>query len=638
MTPWVSGLSLAERLALSGPPTPAAPVPDRAARRLHRWRAAHDLADTGQWARRLAAVGLDETGVLALLAEAPDALAARAPRPRWSVTVTALLETAPDFAEALAGGGGSGAGHGGSPAPDDGGTDSPAPAAAGAAWQAGFAAILAPFVTTARERCLARIPDSPLWDRTALVTGLTGTLADTLTRIACRTLVLELNVARVTGRLDGDTPQERFASFVRQVTRRETLTGLLEEYPVLARLLVQATDHAVDAYTELLDRLRADRPALVATLLDGVDPGPCVAVDTGSGDAHRGGRTVAILHFADGRSLVYKPRSLAVDIHFHDLVRWLNDTTTSTGTGLDLLTPRVLDRGTHGWAEFVEHRPLPGPPGPYYRRLGALLALVYALDGVDFHLENLIACGDQPVLIDLEALFHPPHRTGAVDETGLLPMAGLDLSGLGGAEGAPYPTEAAVLADPGTDAMRIDRRTLLTRGARNRPVRDGVPVDARSFTRDLLAGFRLGYTTLVAARAELLTLLATFADDETRVVIRPTWVYAMLLDESTHPDVLRDALDRDRILDHLWALSAGDAFRENLIHHELRELWAGDVPVFTSRPGSRDLFTGVGARVRDVYPEPHLVRVSQKIAAMGPDDLLAQEKLIGDAMAEGEKP
>ncbi|MFD1076412.1 type 2 lanthipeptide synthetase LanM family protein [Longispora fulva] len=630
----MSGLSLAERLTLADQPTSSTPVPDRAARRLDRWRAAHDLAATGQWGRRLAAVGLDEAGVLALLAEAPAELAARASRPRWAVEVEALLETAPPAtASADTGSTASGAD------PDD---------DARGGWQAGFAAILDPFVATARERCLARIPESPAWDRSLLVAGFTASLSVTLTRIACRTLVLELNVARVTDRLDGTTPQERFASFVRQASRRAALTAILHEYPVLARLLVQATDNAVDAFVELVDRWRADRPAVVAGLFGGVDPGPCVAVDTGAGDAHRGGRSVAVLRFADGRKLVYKPRSLAVHARFHGLVRWLNTKTDPTGTGepappaaadpgrLDLLTPDILDRGTHGWAAFVEHRSLPGAPGPYYRRLGALLALVYALDGVDFHMENLIACGDQPVLVDLETLFHPPHRTGSVSETGLLPLAGLDLSGLGGAEGTPYPTESAVLAEPGTDGMRIDRRTLRTRGARNRPLAGGVPVDARAFSADLLAGFRLGYTTLVASRDEFLARLADFADDEIRVVIRPTQTYAMLLDESTHPDVLRDALDRDRILDHLWARSTGDPLREGLIHHELRELWAGDVPVFTSRPGSRDLFTGVGARVRDVYPVPHLARVSQKIAAMGPDDLLAQEKLIGDAMAEGE--
>ena len=38
----------------------------------------------------------------------------------------------------------------------------------------------------------------------------------------------------------------------------------------------------------------------------------------------------------------------------------------------------------------------------FYRRQGALLALLYALEATDFHAENLIASGEFPVLIDLE--------------------------------------------------------------------------------------------------------------------------------------------------------------------------------------------------------------------------------------------
>ena len=45
----------------------------------------------------------------------------------------------------------------------------------------------------------------------------------------------------------------------------------------------------------------------------------------------------------------------------------------------------------------------------FYHRQGALLALLYVLDGTDMHYENLIAVGEQPVLVDVETLFHPSH-------------------------------------------------------------------------------------------------------------------------------------------------------------------------------------------------------------------------------------
>jgi type 2 lantibiotic biosynthesis protein LanM len=56
------------------------------------------------------------------------------------------------------------------------------------------------------------------------------------------------------------------------------------------------------------------------------------------------------------------------------------------------------------------------------------------------------------------------------------------------------------------------------------------------------------YRLLLAHRAQLLPpdgLLAQFADAELRVILRATSVYGLLLAESLHPDLLRDALDRD---------------------------------------------------------------------------------------------
>ena len=46
----------------------------------------------------------------------------------------------------------------------------------------------------------------------------------------------------------------------------------------------------------------------------------------------------------------------------------------------------------------------------YYRRTGHLLCLVYALNGSDFHYENLIADGEHPVPIDLETICHHRHE------------------------------------------------------------------------------------------------------------------------------------------------------------------------------------------------------------------------------------
>ncbi len=53
-----------------------------------------------------------------------------------------------------------------------------------------------------------------------------------------RTMVLELHVARLQGLLEGDTPEERFQSFLKRIRQRDIALAILREYPVLARQLI----------------------------------------------------------------------------------------------------------------------------------------------------------------------------------------------------------------------------------------------------------------------------------------------------------------------------------------------------------------------------------------------------------------
>ncbi len=201
----------------------------------------------------------------------------------------------------------------------------------------------------------------------------------------------------------------------------------------------------------------------------------------------------------------------------------------------------------------MDHEPCADVAGvaEFYRRLGALLALLYAVDGTDMHYENLIACGDQPVLVDVETLFHPTltpdtdpaalalarsvHRTALLPHVLLGDNGAADVSGVGGDQGVLSPLDVVDWADAGTDRMRLVRRPRASTGALNRPLLGGVPAEPADYQDSLLAGFRTGYDAIVAHRDELLQLVRACADDEVRFVARATRQYARLLDESTHP-------------------------------------------------------------------------------------------------------
>ncbi|TQF01801.1 type 2 lantipeptide synthetase LanM [Kitasatospora acidiphila] len=616
---WAGGVALAERLP--APPQPAADPGDLTGL----WR--RDYPSAALFRARLADLGLDENGLCALLAEEPAALAARIGEPPWVGTVERAIAAAP-LDPALPPGDGS--------------------------WSEGFAAVLAPFTETAAERLLRAAEQAGLGalaDLAALRRCFTDQLGAALVQLARRTLVLELNVLRVAGRLQGGTPERRFADFVRQTSARPSLRALLTEYPVLARLLAQCCDQAVAAWSELLERLCADRTALVGALLAGADPGRLVEVTTGAGDRHRGGRSVAVLRFEHGARAVLKPRPLAVHRHFNDTVRWLN----SRLPGLDLRTLAVLERPGYGWVEHAAAAPCTDQAqvGRFYRRLGTLLALVHALGGTDVHFENLLACADQPVLVDLETLFHPAPAQPAADDpalaafqssvyrTALLPclVAGehgtLDLSALGGDRDTPLPNDVTGWDAPATDEMRLVRTTGVFQGAANRPRLAGIDADPGGHTEALLDGFRDGYDAILAHRDELTGpdgLLAGFAADETRAVLRPTHWYATLLDESTHPDVLRDALERDRLLDTLWRDPSVEPAPHPLTGAESAALWAGDVPLVGCRPGSTELTAGTRTAT-GLVKESGLARAERRLATMNRTDRSDQEWVIRAALA-----
>ncbi len=472
-----------------------------------------------------------------------------------------------------------------------------------------------------------------------------------------RALTLELHAARLRGSLFGRTPAARFDSFVQAIEDPAVAGRILMAYPVLAREIVGILKAGAEFAIEYLSRLLADWPSILSVFRC-AEPGPLVDIDVGLGDRHRQGRSVVRLTFDSGFQILYKPRSVAVEAHFAELLHWVNARIPE----LRLRGIRALDRGDYGWSEWVAYEDCQSGEEvrAFYYAQGAHLAILLGLEAVDCYASNVIAARDQPVLVDLEGLFHPRFPvqgdcgalTGAqqaiedsVLRSGLLPRALIfngagdswDLSGLLGPADELSPEPLLVCENAGTDQMRFVLKRVPFPAQRNRPRLAGRAVELGEFADSILSGFRRTYSMLLAHRAEFLSEagpLTRFAGDEVRVLLRPSYLYARLLMDSYHPSVLGSGIDRECVLSRLYSgRERLPHVTEDVLASEVADLRAGNIPIFTTRPGCQDLHDSRGHRFSETFPISGLEAARRRLARFNHSDLETQEWFIRASLA-----
>ena len=345
------------------------------------------------------------------------------------------------------------------------------------------------------------------------------------------------------------------------------LIALLQGYPALARLWSQLISNWVARISELVARLTADKRAIRQTFFRGCNPGDLVDVSTGLSDPHHSGRETIIISFRNGR-VVYKPRSGRSESDWFSFLDWSNRQRFAPR----FRTLSLLRRRDYCWMEFVEHLPCCSGADAhrYYRRAGGLTCAAYLLGAIDCHRDNLIAAGDQPVLIDAETFLHYQtaaalrEQNGSVTRTGLLPIPA-SLSG----------ARADIGAFGGTPGIHT-------------PTLRGVHLAASSYPDDVARGFRdmwnlIGkpYTQTGAAFRRRMRRLA---QRSWRRIPRSTRTYSEIRSRSLGSEALRSGLQRSRGIAFDLLRSSLDA---SFVFEEVRAISRLDIPYFLALPGKK---------------------------------------------------
>ena len=630
--------TLTERLASTRPiPTDADREVVRG--RLERWQASATGEDRHLFEKRLAWDGLTVEDAGAVLA---DAVPKGFDAPAWTRTLEEIVDEAANAALA---------------APNS-TTQRPLP----------FDDVWRPAVAVASRRLESSEPARRLREQGLVApeawAALERSLLGQLVGLAAPALYEEFSKRRPFGRgavalLLPDAPPSGETQLYREFVDgllADGLLGFYESFPALARLAVTMIENWVESGAEFFDRLERDRSALAERLevrgrVEGLEPW--------LSDPHGRGRTVFGVTFENGCRVMYKPRDISLEARFQELLGWCN-----AGGLVPTLRPlAVLDRGGYGWVEAAAPDACPDADSiaRCYRRAGMLLALTHALRGTDCHRENLMASGEQFLLIDAETLLHHDERpmeaepeaaaaetavqrefADSVLRTGMLPRwefdarrrVAYDATGLGSFEEQSVPRMGLEWKSVNTDDMTPVPAPAALPILPNVPHCDGMPAAASDHLEEILAGFAEAYRFLLEHRDAFLAAggpLENLARCPARFLFRATQVYSSLLQQSLEPPLLRDGVERSLALEalsraYLFAAERPDAWP--ILGFERRALERLDIPLFGGRADEKALSVGVEPPIPGYFREPSAEAARDALSRFSEEDLARQTSII----------
>lgn len=462
----------------------------------------------------------------------------------------------------------------------------------------------------------------------------------------------------------GEPMHESYDAFVAELL--ESGYGLLlSEFPVLGRLIAVITSLWLESSEEMLRRLAESLPELQEQFE--IEPSAQLEeIQLGLSDPHRGGRVVAILKFGHGINstrVVYKPKNMMIDATYQRYLQILNKTSKLPA----LRCLKVLPREDHGFMEWVEHHPCVSEEelANFYTNAGRTVALLHLLGCTDCHYENLIAAGDQLLLIDTETLLEADMRDmisddgddfeaiselqtsiqGSVLRSGLLPqwlMAGVgrkiafDISALGI---QPPPTEIEIPGWLGlnSDGMMHGRTSQPCSLPTSLPVALGSPERLTDFVEELCNGFKTQLQDVLCYRPVLLDALEAFSGHPRRLVARATRLYFMIQRQMLEPGSLRNSIGHGlnlELLSRSFVLANKKPLNWLMFRAEVLQMEQLDIPFFEHLIDSEEMpLQSDLESIQGFMKNSGLQAARRRLETLDEHEINFQEQLIRGAIA-----
>lgn len=439
--------------------------------------------------------------------------------------------------------------------------------------------------------------------------------------------------------LIGDDPESRYNNYIDIRFSENNYKKFFTKYSYLLRVLVDKTVIFVENINLFLKRLNEDYKELSISYK--LNSNILNNLFIGAGDSHDGGKNVIMIKFSDGKKILYKPKKYNTNNYINKIYDFIN---SKCGTEFKKIFT-VTRKGYH-YEEFIEKYSVSSKERihSFYYRYGNLLGLAYLLNINDLHYENIIACGEYPVIIDTETFFQhnipikfPPHANNLVKNeyldsiftTGLLPFEilserskdkkrGIDISAVSKGE-VEIPFKVLQVINLNTDVIKYDYVTAYTKKSENIPEFEGEEYTYKEYIEDIKKGFSEFLKKIIVNKEEINKFLRlNLKGLVVRNVLRGTQRYSDLLTYSYHANCLKNIRFRERTLENVFS---HNYVSKKICAVEYKELLVGDIPQFFNDITSRHLLTNSGEEIKNVYNSSILSHILKKIEKLNKKEI-----------------
>ncbi len=462
-----------------------------------------------------------------------------------------------------------------------------------------------------------------------------------LQAMCARTLIARMHEYKQEGKLQGASSEEEYCYFCEQYAgTRSFILETLERFPVLYRMVEETLMCMTDFYIEVVRRFQTDLSILHKELLDENGKQKIVKIRGDFADTHNHGRQVLRVGFSDGAELIYKPHSMENEKEYDRLYSWICEQ-----FDLEPFQYSYLTFSDHSWCSVIQGRTCDSREAlaRYYERFGVHLFLTYLLGTKDLHFENLIAVGEYPALVDLEALVNIYYESGektvkeevlsglsrSVLYSGLLPYyhwnqsgTGVDSSALSGKKGQKYPFKVPIIVNDKSSDMKVEYYHPLSHTGNNLATLNGEFLNPVLYKDTILGGFSKAYAIVEMRKQEFESLLLPLKSTTSRFLVADTQRYAMIMNSSCHPSLLSDGAEREIFLSIMW--QGREPEDRAIVDMEVNSLLDGDIPLFYYRLDETALYSD-GKRVVDHYfVKTAYEMILEKLSSLNATDLEKQ--------------